>query len=248
MKKNYKDNDKLYISKDENTWEEAKLLNDKNFNYHFMIDNISLNIVAFNGANVDLYLNMKSFNELKNISLNKNKLKYDNIFNLDCPTAIFGSNYKTINQVKNNQNSDKKGENENIINNYFIKKDLNSKEIKSQSRNSKSNIKYQSSDELLKIARKKNEQSKKKKELNNNDNQKQILNPYLPKNVIASIYHVKQYNNKNMEKTCSICLGTFIIGKVYITLPCFHFFHEECIAEWFRKKHNKCPICQIDIN
>ena len=214
-----------------------------------MIDNLSINIIAFNGSNFDLFINLKNFNELKNLSLNKNDIGDDNIENLERPTAIFGNNYKIINQVNNSQNNDKKDENEKIINNNLIQKNLNLKEIKSQSRNSKSNIKYQSSDELIEIAMKKNEQSKKKQSLNNDNSYiYQITNPYLPKNVLSSIYHVKQYNNKNMEKTCSICLGNFIIGKAYITLPCFHFFHEDCIIDWFRKKHNKCPICQIDID
>jgi hypothetical protein len=26
-------------------------------------------------------------------------------------------------------------------------------------------------------------------------------------------------------------------------LPCHHLFHSRCIANWFQKHHDTCPIC-----
>ena len=44
---------------------------------------------------------------------------------------------------------------------------------------------------------------------------------------------------------CSICLGTFCIGEMLISLPCDkrHSFHATCIRTWLRQQ-NSCPLCQ----
>lgn len=42
---------------------------------------------------------------------------------------------------------------------------------------------------------------------------------------------------------CSICLEDFTLKEKVINLACNHFYHENCIKEWF-KKQNTCPLCQ----
>ena len=79
----------------------------------------------------------------------------------------------------------------------------------------------------------------------NNDKFRSKL-PDFAKNLPKSIYHVYQYNNKNMGKECVICLENFVIGKEILTLPCFHFFHVDCISKWMMKK-KLCPICLSSI-
>jgi len=45
------------------------------------------------------------------------------------------------------------------------------------------------------------------------------------------------------EKTsCTICLEEFYKGDEIKTIPCMHFYHSECIDEWF-KRSKSCPIC-----
>ena len=251
--------DILYISKDENNWEEVYAPDKNNFSFHLLVDNLTLNIISNKDSIFDLYINYKNFNVLQNLSLNK-KNKNHNIVNddedINRPTAIFNNNYKNINQKNNykdnnNNNINNYPQNINIINNIPDQKDLVAIENKNQSRNNKSNLKYQSSDELIEIAREKNRKSQSKHRGNDDNNYNSLnkskqMNPSYPKNVLVSIYHSNQYNNKNMEKTCSICLEAFIIGKKYITLPCFHFFHEQCIDDWFEKSKS-CPICKIEI-
>jgi hypothetical protein len=47
------------------------------------------------------------------------------------------------------------------------------------------------------------------------------------------------------NKDCSICLGTFDMGEMLISLPCDnrHSFHAACIRQWLQRQ-NSCPLCQ----
>lgn len=59
-------------------------------------------------------------------------------------------------------------------------------------------------------------------------------------------YYYK-YNNyhtlKNDDKECCICLTRYFKEK-WKLLSCNHYFHENCIQEWFLKKREKqCPYC-----
>ena len=134
--------------------------------------------------------------------------------------------------------------------NKDINKDKDSSDINSKSRNNKPNLPYQSSDELIKLALKKNEKTKQKKPIISNEynlfKQEEGILPDFARNLPITIFHVYQYNNDNITKTCSICLDEFIIGKKYITLPCFHFFHIKCISDWL-KKDKCCPLCKTKI-
>ena len=81
-----------------------------------------------------------------------------------------------------------------------------------------------------------------------------IINNVVKKNeAIGSLReHIeeKEITQKIIEKgeqtECSICLEDFILGDKIIYLPCFHFFHTECIEAW-AKRSKKCPLCNIEI-
>jgi hypothetical protein len=45
------------------------------------------------------------------------------------------------------------------------------------------------------------------------------------------------------KKKCLVCLENFKNGDYFITLPCIHIFHAECIKKWM-KQQNFCPICK----
>ena len=60
-------------------------------------------------------------------------------------------------------------------------------------------------------------------------------------------YHLRQYYTPVVtsvgqgETVCSVCLEQFDTQAVQ--LPCHHFFHKDCIEEWFLKQHS-CPNCR----
>ena len=66
----------------------------------------------------------------------------------------------------------------------------------------------------------------------------EIIN-YLPSSVFKK-------DDKNNSK-CMICLSNYQFGNKISSLPCFHFFHLNCIKKWlFQQK--RCPICKYDIS
>lgn len=42
---------------------------------------------------------------------------------------------------------------------------------------------------------------------------------------------------------CALCLEEYELGEKVLTLPCKHFFHEDCVRPWFAKSL-LCPLCQ----
>jgi len=45
------------------------------------------------------------------------------------------------------------------------------------------------------------------------------------------------------EHTCAICLEAFQPGALLNALRCGHFFHVDCLAEWFQRS-TRCPLCR----
>ncbi|KAL6895133.1 hypothetical protein GGI43DRAFT_411885 [Trichoderma evansii] len=44
--------------------------------------------------------------------------------------------------------------------------------------------------------------------------------------------------------TCVICLETLQDDDTIRPLPCSHVFHSFCLAKWYLKRHDTCPICK----
>ena len=57
----------------------------------------------------------------------------------------------------------------------------------------------------------------------------------------------EDFLNKNTIKECIICLEEFKVGDKICYLPCFHFFHSDCIKKWIDES-KKCPVCNNCIN
>ena len=58
---------------------------------------------------------------------------------------------------------------------------------------------------------------------------------------------LKIENHFNDEETCAICLNKWDLrNNEVIKLSCDHYFHKECILNWFSSGdcRNSCPICR----
>lgn len=51
---------------------------------------------------------------------------------------------------------------------------------------------------------------------------------------------------KEELKDCAICKENYQLKEVYITLPCKHYFHDNCIIPWL-KINNTCAICRATV-
>ena len=69
--------------------------------------------------------------------------------------------------------------------------------------------------------------------IKNNNNMSELLEEV---NVTEKILEKKE------QEECAICLGDFELNEKICYLPCFHFFHAECIKDYIKKKPI-CPIC-----
>lgn len=83
--------------------------------------------------------------------------------------------------------------------------------------------------------------------------------PFLDRTLVKTFEDLKKEteeenkNEGNGEKDeketveCPICLSNFAEKDKIRELPCKHFFHMECIDEWY-KKNSKCPLCRNDLS
>ncbi|CAF1783045.1 BnaC09g42030D [Brassica napus] len=45
---------------------------------------------------------------------------------------------------------------------------------------------------------------------------------------------------------CAICIGDFVVKEKVSRLPCWHYYHGECILPWLEMK-NTCPVCRFEL-
>ncbi|KAF2573734.1 hypothetical protein F2Q70_00006066 [Brassica cretica] len=45
---------------------------------------------------------------------------------------------------------------------------------------------------------------------------------------------------------CAICIGDFVVKEKVTRLPCWHYYHGECILPWLEMK-NTCPVCRFEL-
>ena len=92
-----------------------------------------------------------------------------------------------------------------------------------------------------------NNNNRNNNERNNNErNNSQRNNNNNIVDILEEIYISQDIIDKAEIKDCPICLEEYSIENKICYLPCFHFFHSECIKTWL-KNSNKCPLCKVDI-
>jgi hypothetical protein len=60
------------------------------------------------------------------------------------------------------------------------------------------------------------------------------------------VLHYKEMTQKD-DDTCSICQVKFEVSSAIRILECRHFYHKDCIDEWFQRQ-KICCICKKDYN
>ena len=68
------------------------------------------------------------------------------------------------------------------------------------------------------------------------------FNSGIIKDQLEDVEIKEEFIKKNKIKECVICLQEYSIGEKICYLPCFHFFHSDCIKKWIDTS-SKCPIC-----
>ena len=77
-------------------------------------------------------------------------------------------------------------------------------------------------------------------------NQKKEKGIKNPDQIFEEIDLTEDILSKSESKECSICLDDFKVGDKICYLPCFHFYHANCIKEWVHNS-NKCPLCNFEM-
>jgi len=74
-----------------------------------------------------------------------------------------------------------------------------------------------------------------------NINNREYHNKYKKKNIKIAWDGI--FKSDMLNSTCPICLED---ENMTIKLPCNHWFHKECILDWFKESDN-CPLCRTNI-
>ena len=80
---------------------------------------------------------------------------------------------------------------------------------------------------------------------NNDETPETIINNTLEDSEFNKLNKIKL--NKNLDKTCNICLEDMVKNNKIIKLGCEHCFHEKCISVYLKKYNCICPICKYEL-
>ena len=119
-----------------------------------------------------------------------------------------------------------------------LQEDLRKNQEKLQEELRKNQEKLQK--ELIRIFQ---EERRRRSRINENNNE---MNNILKQLQVTKIGDISKLNEQN--KKCVICLEDFKNDDKSIYLPCFHLFHEKCIADWINMKKGFCPFRKKKIN
>ncbi len=79
-----------------------------------------------------------------------------------------------------------------------------------------------------------------------NNNNIQYIRQYDPQLVIEHLQRYVINTNEEPYNSCPICIED--IMSDCIKLPCSHYYHKECIQNWFLiSRHLTCPTCRTEL-
>lgn len=61
---------------------------------------------------------------------------------------------------------------------------------------------------------------------------------------LPKLFYEAEYEHEVTD--CMICMTPFQQSEPLILLPCFHYFHTECLGPWLKQKA-KCPSCRLKV-
>ena len=75
-------------------------------------------------------------------------------------------------------------------------------------------------------------------------------NPPASKNAVDKLKKYKINEEKikefGFENSCAVCKEEFNIGEECLSMPCNHYFHDNCLIPWL-KERNSCPVCRFEL-
>ena len=75
-------------------------------------------------------------------------------------------------------------------------------------------------------------------------------NPPAAKNAVEKLKRYKIDEKKikefGFENCCAVCKDEFNLGEECLSMPCNHYFHDNCLLPWL-KERNSCPICRYEL-
>lgn len=51
----------------------------------------------------------------------------------------------------------------------------------------------------------------------------------------------------HFSEECTICLQAHELDDILSVTECKHVYHQECLAQWINRRHDKCPICSFNL-
>ncbi|GAX72823.1 hypothetical protein CEUSTIGMA_g278.t1 [Chlamydomonas eustigma] len=76
-----------------------------------------------------------------------------------------------------------------------------------------------------------------------------IVPKALPPHIVTCIpiqrYEDVPHTPTNMDRCC-ICQADFELSEELMILPCSHFFHRNCLSQWFHSSKS-CPYCSKEV-
>ena len=61
---------------------------------------------------------------------------------------------------------------------------------------------------------------------------------------IAALKRVMFRGSGEQAPECAICLEEYEDGDMQLHLDCGHYYHDDCMSNWFSDSGRACPLCR----
>ncbi|CAK87196.1 unnamed protein product (macronuclear) [Paramecium tetraurelia] len=74
-----------------------------------------------------------------------------------------------------------------------------------------------------------------------------LVDHYMPKLKYFQILEFPDFQDLDIQETCSVCLLEYQKQAICRFTPCHHIFHADCLEQWIMK-HENCPLCRTALD